>query len=123
MKLTSTVVAIIFGVLFFNSCNQKTYNSSVYHYVNDSLKNSLIGNWGGLNESIPVWNIKMDPIYYYERSKAYSYKIINNDLIINLPTSQGILKNIYVIIIKDTIFFLDAQGNQIKGYRIKANKS
>jgi hypothetical protein len=109
----------IVGLFQLQSCIDRTNNNSMNENGNDSLKKNLIGKWGGLHESMPVWNIKMDSIYYYDRAKNYSYKIINNDLIINIPGSKGVLKNIFVI--KDTIFFLDEQGNQVRGYRFKGN--
>ena len=120
MKLIYILFAIIFEVLLLNSCKERKHNVVFFDHKIDSLKKTLNGEWGGLNEYPPVWNIKMDSIYYYDRSQAYSYKIVNNDLIINLPASKGILKNIFVI--NDTIFFLDEQGNQIKGYRAKKPK-
>lgn len=64
--------------------------------------------------------MQIDSIYYYDKSKAYPYKMINDDLIINLPASPGRLKHVFVI--KDTIFFTEEQGNQVKGYRFKENK-
>jgi hypothetical protein len=114
MKLFFAILAV-----FIYSCIQKTAPDSGSQLVNDSLKKTLVGKWGGLNESIPIWDIQVDSIYYYDRSKAYSYEIINDDLIINLPGSKGVLKNIFVI--KDTVFFLDEQGNQVRGYRFKGN--
>lgn len=69
----------------------------------DSLKNSLIGKWGGLDESKPVLRITHDSIYYYNQNKSYPYEIAGNDLVINNGLSKPHLRNISVI--KDTLFF------------------
>lgn len=87
----------------------------------DSLKVNLLGQWGGLKEDSPVWDIRKDSIYYFERSAAYPYRILDHNMIIDLPGSKGILKNISVV--KDTMYFLDEQGGLIKGYRFKLIKN
>lgn len=122
MKLQLRYNSIVKGIYFvltliFIACNQhdKKNTSSKKVTMEDSLKIKLIGKWGGIGEGTPVWDIRPDSIYYYERSAAYPYKILNGDFIINLPSSKGVLKQISVI--KDTMFFLDEQGNTIKGYR------
>ncbi|HEY8688533.1 MAG TPA: hypothetical protein VIM07_04800 [Chitinophagaceae bacterium] len=97
------------------SCSEQTQSTNKLTHE-DSLKNDLIGQWGGLGEDSPVWDFKKDSIYYYNRSASYPYRIINQDLIIYLPESKGILKNIRVV--KDTLFFIDDQGLPVKGYRM-----
>ena len=89
--------------------------------LDDSLKIKLIGIWGGLGEESPVWDIRHDSIYYYERSTAYPYEILNGNFIIYQPVSKLILRNISVII--DTMYFLDELNNPITGYRFPPNKS
>lgn len=76
-----------------------------------------MGQWGGLKEDSPIWEIRRDSIYYFQHSKAYPYKIVNRDLIINFPESRAILKNISVI--SDTLFFSGEEGLQIRAYRFK----
>ncbi|HKO79597.1 MAG TPA: hypothetical protein VJU78_04340 [Chitinophagaceae bacterium] len=113
-----TLKGIYFLVtLMFVACDQPDSKNtpSKTMTADDSLKINLIGKWGGLGESIPVWNIMPDSIYYYGRSAAYPYQILNGDFIIYLPESKGVLKHITVI--KDTMSFLDEQNNTIKGYR------
>lgn len=103
--------------LIFAACDQQDSKNipSKKMAADDSLKINLIGKWGGLGESTPVWNIMPDSIYYYDRSTAYPYKILNGDFIIYLPESKGVLR--HVTVIKDTMSFLDEQNNTIKGYR------
>lgn len=111
-------------MVFLICCNEqpslktKVLNNPSYE---DSMKLRLIGQWGGLGENSPVWDIRQDSIYYYNRSAAYPYTILNNDLIIYLPESKGILKNIKLI--KDTLFWLDEQGLTVKAFRMKMQKS
>lgn len=109
---------IYLGLIFFISC-QEHFNSK-NQYVKkitpeDSLKETLVGQWGGLGEDSPVWEIKKDSIYYFQRSTAYAYRILNGDFLISFPEATGIFKKIYVV--KDTLFFLNEQGGLIKGYR------
>lgn len=88
------------------------------HYAKDSLtlKDSLIGKWGGRAENRPMWDIRKDSIYYFDRSIAYPYKIINRDFIIYFPDHKAVLRNIKVD--HDTIFFFDEIG-LVRGYRSK----
>lgn len=69
----------------------------------DSLKNSLIGKWGGEEENSCVWEITQDSIYYYDQNKSYPYTILEKDLVIKMGESQPKLKDISVK--KDTLFF------------------
>lgn len=104
-------------LIFFLSCNNQDSAPTQKNLLNDSLKNSLLGKWGGLGENEPVWEIKKDSIYYYEEGKSYYYFILRGDFIIKRLNSSVALKNIHVY--KDTLFFLDDQGLTIKGYRFK----
>lgn len=118
LRYNSVLKGICFLLtLIFIACNQQNTKNepSKKMTMDDSLKTRLIGKWGGIGEDTPVWDIMPDSIYYYDRSTAYPYKILNGDFIIDLPVSKGILKHITVI--KDTMSFLDEQGNEIKGYR------
>jgi hypothetical protein len=85
----------------------------------DSLKNALLGRWGGLGEESPVWEITMDSIYYFQELKSYRYEILNNNFIIYRQESKGILKNISVI--KDTMTFYHEDGLKVTGYRFRSN--
>lgn len=103
---------------FFISCNeQPNLKNKVLNKptLEDSLKLKLLGKWGDLET--PGWDIRMDSIYYFERSIAYPYEIINKDFIIYLTESKGILKDIRVI--KDTFFWLDEQGLTVNAFRMK----
>ncbi len=106
--------------VLFISCNDQPQSNNISNKLthNDTLKNKLLGQWGDLEN--PMWDIRSDSIYYFERSAAYPYELINNDFIIYLPESKGILRNIRVN--KDTLFFLDEQGLTVKGYRFKNKK-
>lgn len=88
------------------SCNErpKDIKKMQPNPQNDSLRVTLIGKWGGLNEKSPVWIIRKDSIYYFERSTAYPYNIINHEFIIYFPDHKGLLRNIRVD--HDTIFFM-----------------
>lgn len=114
-------MCFIIAVLLL-SCKGKSGSknmlSSSYRTYEDSLKATLIGQWGDLDN--PAWDIRIDSIYYFEESTAYPYKIVNNDLIIDYSKSFTVLRNIYVT--KDTLFFLDDQGILTKGYRFKNKK-
>lgn len=79
------------------------------------LKRKLIGKWGGLGEEAPVFYVTADSIFYYDRLKSYSYKIVNGDVMIDFPGYIGVLKR--VTIIKDTMFFFDNLPDTIRAYR------
>jgi len=105
-------------ILLFASCNSKTSNKLTKQESKvDSLKNTLLGQWGGLGENSPVLKINIDSIYYYEENKSYPYKIVDKDLIIERLETKGVLRNISVN--KDTLIFYDEQGLTTKGYRFK----
>ncbi len=105
--------------IFSISCNIKRAKDGVLTGLTkaDSLHTKLIGEWGSLGEDNPVWEFKQDSIYYFDRKQSYPYKIIGNDIIIELPESEGHLRNMSVI--KDTMTFYDTPGMPIKGYRFK----
>jgi hypothetical protein len=108
--------------LLFISCNTQNSNDKTTKKIIevDSLKSKLLGHWGGLGEDNPVWEIKIDSIYYYQEKKTSPYQIVDMDMIIERPESKGILRNISVV--EDTMTFYDEQGLTIKGYRFKAKK-
>ena len=109
---------IYFQLTFiFIACNQydKRNISPKKMTIDDSLKIELIGKWGGLGENTPVWKIGPDSIYYYDQSTSYPYKILNGDFIIDFFSSKGTLK--HMVVIKDTMYYLDEQGIMIRGYR------
>lgn len=92
---------IIF-LMFIYSCKGTDAKIKTISSI-DSFKNSLIGKWGGADESEPVWRITHDSFYYYDQNKSYPYEIIGNDLVINDGLSKAHLRNISVN--KDTLFF------------------
>ena len=107
-------ILIIVSIL---SCNSKN-KSSVELTHQDTLKNNILGVWGGASkENPPAFEIRKDSIYYFNRDSAYSYNIVNNDMIINFPHSKAMYGNIYAI--KDTLFFSEGPGTLIRGYRFK----
>ncbi len=55
-------------LLIITGCQQKQEGNIKLSRV-DSLKNSLIGKWRGLNESRPVFKITRDSIYSYAHNK------------------------------------------------------
>lgn len=116
-------IALLYALLIISlmGCKEKpdAKSNSEFNLKNNSLslRDSLIGKWGGLGERRPVWEIRKDSIYYFERSIAYPYKIINRDFVIYFPDHVGKLRSIGVD--HDTMYFLDPQGITIKGFRFK----
>ena len=112
----------ILTLLYFGSCDTQKTHSRTEDKLNkaDSLKSRLLGKWGGLGEDSPVWEIKLDSIYYYQENKSYPYQIMENDLVIERGGSSGILSDISVV--EDTLNFYDEQGLSIKAYRFKTKK-
>ena len=106
-----TGIGLILSIMLFSCANEKKRNIS----ESDKLKIKLIGKWGGLGEQAPVFYFTSDSIYYYDRLKFYSYEILNGEVIINFPTTKGILKRVTVI--KDTMFFFDEFPDTIKAFR------
>lgn len=114
------IVCISFFI-FFVGCNNADTNEKTKHHTNvDTIKNKLLGQWGGLGEDSAVWEISFDSIYYLQEKKSYPYKIVGNDLVVERNESKGFLRNISVI--EDTMTFNDEQGLATKGYRFKAKK-
>ncbi len=112
-------IFLITQLILFVACNtaQKDADIDKISKTEDSIQNNFVGKWGGLGEALPVWDIRKDSIYYYQYSKAYAYKIINKNMVINFGNSVALLKNITVK--NDTLFFIDDVGLLIKGYRFK----
>lgn len=111
-------------LIILSSCQGKTNNTKVKTTSQvDSFRNSLIGKWGGLKESNPVWKITHDSIYYYGQDKSYAYEVEGNDLVWEFDSSQARLKNVSVI--GDTLFFylvasIDGKTYQLnRGFRFK----
>jgi hypothetical protein len=69
----------------------------------DSIKNSLLGKWGGPGEDSPVTKITYDSIHNFQEKKSYAYTIIGNDLVFDNGQSKSYMKNISVT--KDTLSF------------------
>jgi len=103
-------------ILLFSSCIEQIKPTQKIS-VEDSLISTLIARWGGSGDSLPVWEIRKDSIYDFQRSKAYSYRIVDQDMIISRPESQGKLGNIHVI--SDTLFFLLHPGVEAHAIRFK----
>ena len=103
-------------ILLFASCNENIKTTPKISFE-DSLINTLIGKWGGSSDSLPVWEIRKDSIYYFEHLKAYPYKIKGQDIIINLTENQGKLENIHVT--KDTLFFILHSGVEVQAIKFK----
>lgn len=113
------IICVLY-ILFF-SCNNNSSNKLTKQLTKiDSLKNTLIGQWGGPGENSPVLEINVDSIYYFEEKKSYPYKIFDSDLVIERLESKGVLRNISVT--EDTLTFYDEQGLITKGYRFKKKK-
>ena len=89
------------------SCNQKSEKGMEIKKMtsDDSLKIQLIGKWGDREaKNDPALKIMPDSIYFYDHSKAYSYKIVNGNMIIDLPTKVDTFRNVSVK--NDTMFYL-----------------
>ncbi|HQX72915.1 MAG: hypothetical protein KBF82_14495 [Chitinophagaceae bacterium] len=111
MKFFLIIIVTVFTIY---SCKEnRNHEKNGTH----SLKQKLIGKWGGLDESSPVLQFTVDSIYYFDRNKTYSYQINNNDIIINFPENKGILKNVSVVI--DTMIFYDDLPEPVKAFRFK----
>lgn len=92
----------VFFLLLIYSCQNGNLNAKIVSRI-DSFRNSLIGKWGGPDESGPALKITHDSIYYYNENKSYPYEIIGNDLVFDNGQSKPHFKNISVM--KDTLFF------------------
>ncbi|HWI92826.1 MAG TPA: hypothetical protein VNT20_16230 [Flavisolibacter sp.] len=103
-QIVKTVFALMF-ILSFGCLN----NASSNHRTKlDTLPNGILGKWGGLGESTPVFDIRNDSIYYFQEQKAYPYKMKANDMLIERNNEIGVLKNISVDL--DTLIFYDELG-------------
>ena len=106
--------------VIYTSCNHHHSPMIVENSNIDTLKNKIIGLWGGLGEDSAVWNIKADSIYYLQQSAAYPYKLIADSLMIYFPDHTATLHNLSAI--QDTLTFKDGMGFKTFAYRFKNKK-
>jgi hypothetical protein len=93
----------VFFILLLMSCGGSKLNN-IKLSLEDSFRNSLTGEWGGINTSgKPVWKITHDSMYIYEGKQAYPYSVNGTDFNINSYPVIIHFKNVHVI--KDTLFF------------------
>lgn len=101
-------------LIFILSCNTKKneLDKNKKFQTDSFLSVNILGKWGGLGEASPVRDIRKDSIYYFQHSKAYAYKVINKNIIIQFENSSAVLKNIKVN--NDTLFLLTMQEYLLK---------
>ena len=109
------------AVIFCFSCNNNNSNNASTKKLKriEALRNQLIGQWGGLEEDSPVWDITPDSIYYFQSKQIYPYQLLDSNFVINYPGSRHPLK--IISIVKDTLKFEDEPGTVISAYRFKIN--
>lgn len=103
-------------ILFLVSCNDRIKSDQKIS-LEDSINETLIGKWGGSSENNPTFEIRKDSIFYFEHSKAYSYKLSKQDMIINFPKLQMKWEKIHVI--NDTLFFFQDPGLSVRAVKFK----
>lgn len=102
------------------ACNSTSNKVEKLSYE-DSLQSLLFGSWGNPGEHSPVWKIDKDSIYFIQDHKAYSYRLEENNVVINKPGYQMEFKDISFI--KDTIYFYGNDGGGVvMACRFKNNK-
>ena len=109
----------LFAALIFVACKGQLKSShSVQTPITyfDSLKLHIIGQWGALRSMHPIWDIRKDSFYIFNKATAYSYKLSNDSMTIDLDSSRYLLYNL--VISKDTLFFSDAPGTTTRIYRL-----
>ncbi len=88
-------------------------------YKNQYLVENVVGKWGALNGSDPLFTFSSDSFFVNDISKGYHYQIINKSIIIDYPNVFRVLRNVKVN--EDTLSFIDDYGVVVKGYRIQNN--
>ena len=115
MKITCLFIALIFvGCQDQLNSSQRLRLPLTYF---DSLKMTIIGRWGPLGDDVPIWDIRKDSFYIFDRSTAYFYKLSNDSLIIDLDSSKHVLHNL--IVDRDTLIFSDEPGTKIRFFRTR----
>lgn len=106
-------------ILFFCfSCNnQGTHDAIVKTGETDSLRNQIVGYWGGLGEDNPVWKITRDSIYYFEHQASYPYELYKDRMVIIFTDHSATLK--YLSVNEDTLKWKDEFNLNIYGYRFQ----
>jgi hypothetical protein len=102
------------------SCNNQTPNEveSNKPTTIDLLSTKLIGEWGGLNSDIPVWEITSDSIYYFNENKTYHYRITEGAMVIDRTDEKLTFSNISII--ADTlIFYPHGPDSETRIFRIR----
>jgi hypothetical protein len=82
----------------------------------DSLQKVIIGQWGGLDEEQPVWEIDTDSIYYFGEQQSYPCKLLGDSLMVYYKAGPFYLRDISVI--EDTLLFYNDLG-KVYAYRKK----
>jgi hypothetical protein len=106
---------LLIACIFYVSCRNHNPSNNVILTQADSLKAALIGEWGGLGENTPVWKFMQDSMYNFGDSQTYSYKIINNDIVVKLSDHNWTMKNISII--QDTLIF--GEEGRVFAYRFR----
>ncbi len=111
---------MLFAVIIFASCTVKKNNKAdnlILNQVNDSLKKTIIGTWGGRDGS-PGWKITQDSLYYYNENKNYEYLIHNGNFVCFYKDGVFMLGKIHTI--RDTLVFTQpgSGDGETKAYRV-----
>ena len=101
-------------IVGFSSCDH-TVSTDMNGSARDSLKNRIIGYWGGMGEDSPVWEITADSIYYFNVKTSYPYKLFQDSLVISFPDHSASLP--FITVISDTIKWKNIFGSSMYGYR------
>jgi hypothetical protein len=85
-----------------------------------SIKNRIIGKWGGLGEDSPVLRIDKDSVFYFGILKSYPYQWVDRSLVIDCSIDFG-RKSILgsISINNDTMYYLLDNKLWDKIYRFK----
>lgn len=105
-------------ILGFVGCKNTPSNSilTAADHDKDVLKTSLLGKWGGLGESNPVWKFSSDSLYYYEDEKNYAYNLTGDSITVFYKAGIFVLKDVHIQ--TDTLYFNQGTGT-VKAYRFK----
>jgi hypothetical protein len=112
-------VKISFLAIFIFSCESNKVSEIDINELNriDSTKKSLIGRWGGPNDTKSVFEITIDSITIGD-GITYKYDIIGKDLF--FLKEQDSLRLVQIKVVKDTISFKDQfEDYTTYGYRCK----
>ncbi|MFN8291659.1 MAG: hypothetical protein U0U70_15485 [Chitinophagaceae bacterium] len=112
MKLFASILIIFFLTNCTNGKVKTTQDGLTFY---DSLKKNIIGKWGG-EKGGPVFEIRQDSIYYFDKDSSFLYKLNGDTFLVHLPNQDSIVVFGKLRVVGDTLQIIDFNMNNFITY-------